>query len=320
MKNPELEKRIAEESAKIKVDSYQKAASIGGWMGSGRGLWAISIVGAVSGAVIGLVAPVIPALLVAGVAMPNLALIGTSIAAFAATGLSTGFAGGLMLGRISGATAAVAEESERRAKEWTTRQLISQNPDIKIVPDAPKKPEAKKSLGKQLRDSYYTYFNPRVGLAMAAIGLVGGLVLGAAFIATGGAAGAIMPALGTLTGVAMPTAAALAEMGSAAFSATQAAVVMSYTAGVTATIGALWTVNYPKITSAMTYFFGELMSGRLLGREWKPPSEVPAQAKEKAPEIIMATPEKSSARSFSDFRALVARQETERANDLLTRN
>lgn len=315
MNDKDLEARIAEETAKIKVDSYQKTASLGGWGASGRTLWAISTIGAVTGAVIGAIAPIIPALFVTGVAMPALAVFGVSIAAFAATGLVMGLQGGLMLGRVSGATAAVAEESERRAKEWTVRQLVSQNPNAEIIPDAPKEPAPKKSFGQRLRDTYYTFCNPKVGLTMTAIGVIGGLLLGAAFVATSGGAGLIMGGMGALTGVAMPTAAALAS-GTATFTAIQTSTILAYSAGVGGLFGAVWNFNFPKITSEVTHFYGKLINGDYFNRTWEPPKE-PAKLQERTyvPENTI-----SAERSFSDFRSLIAKQEAERVNDLIARN
>ena len=183
------------EKNNIKVESYQQVASVGGWSGGSRTLWAISTVGAIAGAFVGLLAPFIPVIF-AGAPMIGLPVIGASMAAFAATGLSMGFGSGLMLGRISGATAAVAEESERRSKEWTIRQMKGMNPDVQIVPDPPKPAVEKKSFGELFR----TYFNPRVGLVMTVgvYGLVAGIVkiddLG---LALRGRSSAAMKKLGT---------------------------------------------------------------------------------------------------------------------------
>lgn len=312
MASPEIEARIAQESAKIKVDSYQKTASLGGWSAGGRTLWAISTVGAITGAAIGLIAPFFPMVALGAAALPAAATIATSIAAFAATGLVMGLHGGLMLGRVSGAAASVAEESEKRAKEWTTRQIISQNPSAEILPDAPKETPAPKPFAARLRDKYYTYINPRIGLVMAGIGLLGGLILGAAFCATGGAAGVIMPALGALTNAGLGTAAVTAGQ---AITGAAAAAIMTYSAGVGAAFGAIWSFNFPKITSEVTEFYGKLINGKIIGREWKPPEEAPAQATQVALDI-----EQSAPRSFADFRSLVAQQQAQRANDLPARN
>lgn len=259
--DPNIEQRIADETAKVTAQSYQKVASLGGWAGGGRTLWAISVVGLVAGAALGIVAPYFPFVLGAAAALPSVATLSTSILAFAATGMAMGFGGGLMLGRVSGTAAAVAQEQEKRLKEWTARQIVSQNPNAHITPDQPDLPEAKKSLGRRIKDSYVTYFNPRVGLAMAALGVVGGLIMASAIIATGGAAvpGALaagMPALSTLTGL---SAEALTPF-----------AIKAYVAGVMGAFGALWTFNFPKITSDVTSFFGNLMSGKMLGREWGP--------------------------------------------------
>ncbi len=260
-----LEQRMAEEGSKIKAESYQKVASLGGWSGGGRTLWAVSIVGALCGAAIGLVAPFFP-LLVVGASGFQAALtaLPISLAVFTATGMSMGFGGGLVLGRISGTSAAVAQEQEKRMKEWTARQLLAQNPNAEIVPDVLPAPEPEKPFWQRIKDNYRTYINPRVGLTFAAVAAVGGLVMAAAFIATGGAgAFAVASELGAISG-----------LGKAAFAgetiAANTPAIIAYFTGVMASFGALFSFNLPKITSAMTHFFGELSSGRLLGREWGP--------------------------------------------------
>ena len=307
----ELDQRMAEETANIKVDSYQKVASLGGWSGGGRTLWAIGAVAAIAGAGIGLVAPFFPLIVGASTLATAVAAIPASVAAFAAIGLSMGFGGGLMLGRVSGAAAAVAEENERRMKEWTTRQMLQQNPDAHIIPDAPPEPTPKKPFWQRVKDNYHTYFNPRVGLTMTAIGAIGGLVMGAAFIATGGAAGAIMPVMGILTG--------LGEAGMTA------PVILAYSAGVAGGIGALFCFNFPKITSHITHFFGELLSGRPLGREWGPQEKhkAPALAASVSHEEIAARDvnaegkfTKNASRAGS-FQELIANQAAAQSGDML---
>ncbi len=272
----------------IQVKSYQHVASIGGWAGAGRTLWAIGTVGAVAGALVGLLTPFAP--LIVGAALPSLATIGTSVAAFAATGMSTGFAGGIMLGRISGTAAAVAEESERRSKEWTVRQIKNIDPNAHIAPDAPEAKPAKPSF----KDTFRTYINPRVGLAMTVIGAVGGLIMGAAFLATGGAAAfAMAPALGVVSG-----------LGAGA----TGAALMAYSAGVGAAFGALWSFNFPKITSKTTEFFGKLTGGELVGRKWEPE---PAKTAEPQQQPAVDQPATEHApRNFTSFQELVTRQTT----------
>ena len=66
-----LEKRIEEETAKIKVDSYQSVSSLGGWSGGGRTLWAISAIGIVAGAMIGVIAPFFPMIALGAAALPS---------------------------------------------------------------------------------------------------------------------------------------------------------------------------------------------------------------------------------------------------------
>ena len=261
------EQRIRDEQKKIRVDSYQKAASLGGWAGGGRTLWAISALGAVTGAIIGVVAPLFPVL--ASASLPALPVFGASAAIFSATGLTMGFAGGLVLGRISGAAAAVGQESEKRMKEWLARQKIGSNPEAEIIADAPKEQPENKSFWEKLRKKYYEYINPKIGITFAAIGAVGGLILGAAFIASGGAAGVVMGAPAVLS--------ALTGLSAATFTPTaagfSAATVLAYSAGVCGSFGALFGVNYPKLTSEITEFTGNLLGGKIIGREWKLPEQ-----------------------------------------------
>ncbi|MEJ0010226.1 MAG: hypothetical protein WDN72_06770 [Alphaproteobacteria bacterium] len=258
------EARIAEETARVKVESYQKPASLGGWAGGSRTLWAISFLFAVFGIGVGILAPLIPALLgVAGASMgAAMAAIPVSAAVFGATGMLTGFAGGLVMGRVSGAAAAVGEEQEKRMKQWMIRQKLTENPNAAIAPDASGPPEPKLSA----HDKWRTYFNPRVGLVMTAIGIAGGLLLAAALVATvataGVAAGGSFLAIGTpqmMTGL----------TGIAGFM-TNTSAIYAYSAGVMGLFGATWFFNAPKITSDVTSFFGDLIGGKLLGREWGP--------------------------------------------------
>ncbi|MFO0390198.1 MAG: hypothetical protein ACK502_10860 [Alphaproteobacteria bacterium] len=252
-----LQKRLAEETVKINVDSYQKTASLGGWAGGGRTLWAVSAVGAAMGAVVGAVAPVFPVIVGASTMATAVAALPASLAVFAATGMGMGFTGGLVLGRITGSNAAVAEEQERRMKVWTAKQLLAQSPDAKIVADEPKeKTKDTRSFWQKVKDNYHTYVNPRTGALFAVIGAVGGLIMAAAFAATGGATGAVIPAMTAVTGL---TAEALTPT-----------VMTAYTVGVMATFGALFSFNLPKVTSDATEFVGKLLSGKPLGREWGP--------------------------------------------------
>src|SRR5689334_319829 len=117
---PTLDQRIQEETAKVKAESYQKVASMGGWAGGARTLWALCVVAGTIGAAIGLVAPFFPLLALgftSAAVTTAVSAIPASMAIFAATGISMGFAGGLMLGRVSGVSAAVAQEQEKRMKE-----------------------------------------------------------------------------------------------------------------------------------------------------------------------------------------------------------
>lgn len=269
-----LKQRIDEESSKIKVGSYQKIASVGGWAGGGRTLWAVAAIGAAAGAAIGVIAPFFPLLVGASSVATAIGAIGASVATFAAVGLGMGFSGGLVLGRISGVGASVAEEQEKRMKHWTTKQIINANPEAKIVEDEHdvKRVKAYKPFWQKGKDTYDTYVNPRVGLAFAAAGAVGGLIMAAAYVSTGGLAGAIMPALGAITG-----------LGEAALGSFP--VIAAYTAGITASFGALFSLNLPKIVSDLTEFTGKIVSGEKLGREWGPKQQK-QQAPGEAPDLL----------------------------------
>jgi len=301
---PTLDQRIEQETAKIKADSYQSVASLGGWAGGGRTFWSLSVLGAAIGLAIGLIAPFFP--LLAGVSSLAIAAkaIPVSMAIFGATGMLTGFSGGLMLGRITGASAAVAQEQEKRLKEWTARQILNQNPQAEILPDAPDALKPAKSFWQRTKDTYRTYVNPRIGLTFATIGALGGLLMAAAFIATSGGAGfAVMPALGALTGLPAET----FLMGNAAFNA---GALVAYTTGVMATFGALFTVNLPKIASNMSHFFGELLGGKIIGREWAPkePQKLrsPTQMNYDQSASIVDGSGKQPSRSFDSFQDLLA--------------
>ena len=303
-----FEKRLAEETAKIKVESYQKTASLGGWAGGGRTLWAISAVGAAAGAMIGVVAPVFPLVVGASSLATAVAAIPASVAVYSAVGMSMGFSGGLVLGRISGSNAAVAEEQEKRMKEWTAKQLLAQNPDAKLVADeAKEKPKDTRSFWQKVKDNYHTYVNPRTGALFAVVGAVGGLVMAAAFAVTGGATGAVMPAMEAITGL---SAGALTPT-----------VMTAYTVGVMAAFGALFSFNFPKITSDVTEFAGNLLSGKPLGREWGP--KTPEKATEQTLEKTAAQPEpaKETAqqKSYDSYRELVLKQASENAAELSRR-
>ncbi|MFW0776925.1 MAG: hypothetical protein ACN2B6_04310 [Rickettsiales bacterium] len=255
-----LENRMEDETSKINVESYQKVTSLGGWAGGGRTLWATAALSAALGAGIGLVAPFFPLIAGATTVATAVAAIPASVLAFSAAGISAGFAGGVTLGRISGSVASAAEESEQRIKEWTARQILHNDLNASIARDPKEKPEKPKSFIKSVKDNYRTYFNPGIGLTMALIGAAGGLILGGAFLMTGAGAFAMMPAMTALTGL---SEAAVAS----------APVALSYSAGVGAAIGSLWSLNVPRIASAMTGFAGELIGGRIIGREWAPLKE-----------------------------------------------
>jgi hypothetical protein len=272
-----LEQRIAEEKAKIRVDTYQDVAYEGSFRGGGRGLWSGSLLGGVTGAIIGAVAPFIP--IAVGLLVPSVAAVVTaagglaavtaalpaSIAIFAAMGISMGFAAGAMTGRAAGSVGAVAKEQEARIKGWTIEQILKANPDAKIEHEKdPVKEKTPKSLGERVATGWRKYFNLRTGAFFTVAGIIGGLVIGAAFVASGGAAAfAMAPALGAITGLGAAT-----FTTSAAISAAAPAII-AYSAGVAGMFGLLgFGTNYPKIGTELQTLTGNFLSGKYLGREF----------------------------------------------------
>ena len=295
---------MANTTPRIKVESYQHVASIGGWAGAGRTLWAISTIGVLLGAAIGLVAPLFPIIVGASTLAVAAQAIPASMVVFAAMGLSMGFGGGLMLGRVSGTAAAIAEEQEKRMKSWTAQQILHNNPGAEIIADTTQTNEPQQGRWQYVKDTCRTYINPRVGLVMTAIGLLGGLIMGAAFIVSGGAtAFAMAPALSTITGVTSI--------------ATHTAGILAYSGGIGAAFGAIWNLNMPRLTNKLTEFYGKLTSGALLGREWCPDQEQQQRKRNTIPAPAQ-TAELPESRNIGSFRELLARQAAQaRSNDLV---
>jgi hypothetical protein len=190
--------------------------------------------------------------------------------------MGAGFTAGVTVGSASGAVASVAKEQEKRLREAgiiladdATQQAQQQEAD------------SKKPFFERLKDKINTYFNPKVGALFTTLGVVGGLVMAAAFIASGGLAGgataAAVPALTTMLGAA----------------ATSAPAVTAYFAGVMGCFGALFAFNFPKMAGDLTSFTGDLLSGKKLGTQWGPaPEAAPVQqtAIEPAIQPVQETP------------------------------
>ncbi len=228
----------------IKVESYSKTAFKGSWVGRSRAMWAVSFLGLVTGLAIGLIAPFFPVLAVgAFTAEMAAANVLGSMAIFGASGMATGFIVGGFIGGASGGVSEAAREAERR--DLVRTKAIEQATGLQIpeVNVAQNKPEQK-------------YFNPKVGLLFATFGAIAGGIMAAAFVFSGaGAAAAAIPALSTLThGV----------VGAAAIQSAQTACFV----GVMTCFGALFGINYPKISYALQDYAGKLLGGDLLGSSW----------------------------------------------------
>jgi hypothetical protein len=260
-----LEQRIAEEKAKIKVDTYQDVSYEGSFRGGGRGLWSGSFLGLATGAIIGLVAPFFPLIVGASTLAAAVAAIPASLAVFSAIGISMGFAGGGLVGRTAGGVASVAKEQETRLKGWTIEQILKANPDAKIEHQKdPVKEKIDMPLTKRAGAAWRKYFNLRTALFFTAVGIIGGLIMGAAFLVTDGAAAfAMAPALGTITGLGAATFTSHAALYAAA------PAVLAYSAGVAGMFGLLgFGTNYPRIGTKLQTITGHFLSGKYLGREF----------------------------------------------------
>jgi hypothetical protein len=272
----DINKRIAEEQAKINVPSYQDVALDGAWKRRSNMMWGLGALGTGFGAAFGLIGAGLAA--VAGAPLTP-ELVGTSLAIFSATGMSSGLATGVMVGPSAGAAASAAKEMERRVLARQIEEKMRENPDTKIelheTPQTPPKEPFK------LAD----YVNFKTMAVFAAIGLAGGLIAAAAFTAaaaSGGAAAFAMPAMGALLGTVAPTATALSI----------------YSGGMGMAFGAFFGVNVPKLTRLSSNFMGELLSGKAIDAPWPASSAVPEQKPILSP--IITEPEQESTKTFSD--------------------
>jgi hypothetical protein len=302
-----IKQRISEEQRKVRVDSYQDTSYEGSFRGAGRGLWSGSFLGMATGAIVGAAAPFFPLIVGAGSLAAATAALPASIAVFAAMGISMGFAGGAMTGRGSGGVAAVAREQETRIKKWVVEQVLKKDPDTLIEHEKPKETKPAKPFSQKVKDTFNTYINWRTGAFFTLAGIVGGLVIGAAFVASGGAAAfAMAPALGAITGL------GAAAFESATAISAAAPAIMAYSAGVAGMFGLLgFGTNYPKIATQLQTLAGGLLSGKLLGKEFGP-SKQPERAVESsfsvAPkESLVASQQSSLSETGRNFQELVAK-------------
>ena len=250
----EIQKRIAEEQAKIKVPSYQDVALDGAWKRRSSAIWGISIVGMMMGTMVGLAAPILPAI---AASLPITALlVAKSVAIFSAIGITAGWGVGAVLGSSSGAAASTMKEFERRQLARGIEQTIRDNPDATVT------------LGENAIEQESTdigvsrYFNWKAGLTFAALGALGGMVFAAALTLSGGVGAAIplfaMPAMNLLLGESVTATAAIV-----------------YTVGLGSLSGALFGINGPLFARKAANFFGDLLSGKAIGAPWPDSANLP---------------------------------------------
>jgi len=282
----DINKRIAEEQAKIEVPSYQDVAWDGAWKRRTASLWALGALGLVAGAAIGVGAAFSA---VAGGAALTGALIGKSAAIFSAIGISSGMAAAIATGPSAGAAASTAKELERRMLARDIDQAIRADPEATVVLGEDVQPE------RPFPNDLSGYVNIKTGLLFAAIGAVGGAIMAAAFIASGGlvnpaSAGAfVMPAVTTLLG-ASPSAGA----------------VIAYSIGMGATFGAFFGTNVPRMSRQLIAIAGDLLSGKAIGADWPPAANLPDLKpilspiiKHSQPEVAVFEEKPVAAKSFA---------------------
>lgn len=280
MAEADINKRIAEEQAKIEVPSYQDVAIDGAWKRRSSMMWGLSILGVGFGAVFGLAAAGLAA--AGGIAVTT-KLVLDSVAIFAATGMSTGLATGVVVGSSAGAAASSAKEIERRMLARDIEQKIRENPDANVEMHTTPAPEPKQPF--RLSD----YVNIKTALLFAAIGTVGGLIAASAFIAAGGLTGAgaaaafAMPAMSTLLGTATPSATALTI----------------YSTGLGTAFGAFFGVNVPKLARLAGNLAGDMLSGKAIDAPWPKEANLPEQKPILSPMVNSPEPETPS-KTFSD--------------------
>ncbi len=234
--------------------TYRDHAVRGAWMGRGVSLWAFSILGLVAGASMGALAPLIP--LALGMTIP-LTTLGSSILIYGAVGMAAGFGVANFVGSAAGAAADVAREQEKR--------LLAR--DAALGLPTPEKGLPASTIKPQ------KLVNLKVGVMMATLGMIGGLIMGGAFLALGPGATAAVPAFTTL-------------MGAAAAEST--AATLAYFTGVMGMFGSLWTFNFPQIAYKMHDTVSRYIGGAAIGTSWDLPDTAPAKTAEKTPTIAFA--------------------------------
>lgn len=289
----EIQKRIAEEQAKIDVPSYQDAAFDGAWKSRSRMIWGLAMVGAIAGAVIGAVALIAPAIF-AGLAV-DAALVAKSMIVFSATGLSSGWAVGALAGFPAGAAASTMKEYERRALAREVEQKIRENPEATVT-------LAEKDPIQRKEDwSVSGFYNWKSGLLLASMGAIGGSIFAAA-LSYGGTALApyTMQAMDFLLGE------SLKEMGKAA----AANVITAYTIGLGAAGGALFGTNIPRIGRMAGNFMGGILSGQSIGAPWPKAANLPEPKPVLVPVVVQPEQEIAAEIQTPKFADKVVRTES----------
>jgi hypothetical protein len=246
----DIQKRIAEEQAKIAVPSYQDVAFDGAWKRRSGMIWGLAIVGAISGAGIGAAALVAPALF-AEVAVTS-ALVVKSMVAFSALGLSAGWVAGAGAGFPAGAAASTMKEYERRTLARDIEQKIRDNPNATVTLGEHALEPKKEDFGLD------GYFNWKTALVLAAIGAVGGAVFATALALGGPATAFAMPAMEFLLGA-----------------KASAVAISAYTIGLGAATGAFFGVNIPRIGRFAGNFMSGILSGKAIGAPWPEEANLP---------------------------------------------
>lgn len=252
----EIQKRIAEEQARIEVPSYQDVAWDGAWKRRAAGMWGIMGVAMVVGALIGLAAPLFPILGGMEVAAA-VALIPKSIAIFSAIGISSGFVIGTGIGPSAGSSAATMKEFERRTLARKVEEVIRKNPDVPV--HLVKEMVAQKEEDKEKNAKWSDYFNVRAAMTFSAIGAIGGLIFATALSYAPGVAQFTMPAMEWVLGI----------------SAKIPEIAVAYSMGVGALFGANFGVSHALITRKAVNVAGDLLSGKSLGNPWAKSVNVP---------------------------------------------
>lgn len=253
---------------KIEVASYSNSTFADAWRGRSRALWGVGAVGLGFGLLVGAFAPFIPVIASlfissigsAATTSAAVALVPHSMAVFGALGMTTGFAVGGLVGASSGAASSVAKEMERRDRNHEQQMAKVMGVSLPV------------SVPEQSKEDTDRYFNPKVGGLFAVFGAIAGAVLAAGFFAPSMAVGGAVAATSSLAPALEIVLGGLAS---------NTAAVTAYSVGVMASFGALFGVNFPKITTKAQDMAGELLSGKPLGTSWKRENEIAPDITEK---------------------------------------